>query len=166
MKTPWPNYLAYSLGGVLLLTLVSGCQRLCQAPSQEVARSITQSPWRLVRTNNPEFKNNNKYTFIIMEFAQDFSGAVKKVVNNREFENPVSVLKYNLETQSGREGTVRIEYKDAASQEGAASTKPSEVTDYRYRLDRGLSLEEVDSGYSYEFVPYQGIVDPDNSCTF
>jgi len=158
------------LAPVLALCLaMPACQKKCQPPSPERPTSITQTPWRLVSTNDPSLKSNNKYTFYVIAFAQDFSGDMKKVVNNREFETPVKTLKYNLETDSGRDGLLRIAYFDVSAQEGEEATssgEPTQTTDYTYSLSNNLTLQASRSGYSYEFVPYAGIVDPDNNCTF
>lgn len=159
--------------GVFALTLgfvFPACQRQCQPPG-EVFTTISATPWRLVSTNNPDFKNNNRFTFIIMEFGKDFSGSVKKVVNNREFETPVSLVKYNVETESGRSGTLRIAYSEVAGggeDLGGEATagEVTEITDYTYQVGRKLNLTEVKAGYTYEFVPYVGIVDPDSNCSF
>jgi len=149
------------------------CQRRCQQAAAERPTSITANPWRLVSTNDPSLKNNNKYTFYVISFAQDFSGDMKKVVNNREFETPVKTLKYNLETDNGRSGFMRVAYYDLSAgggedlgEEVQASSSPSQTTDYEYSLGTNLTLSATKSGYSYEFVPYIGIVDPDNNCTF
>lgn len=160
----------------LTLLWVAGpaCQRKCQPPSDERPTTITANPWRLVDTNDPTLaKANTKYTFYVISFAQDFSGDMKKVVNNREFETPINTLKYNLETDNGRSGFMRVAYFEVgAGAEGdiggevQAASEPSQTVDYEYTLTRELNLTASRSGYSYRFVPYVGIVDPDNNCTF
>ena len=170
------NTVRHRLFALLLLSfawsLLPGCQKKCQAPSAERPNSITSNPWRLVSTNDPSLKNNNKYTFYVIAFAQDFSGDMKKVVNNREFETPIRTLKYNLQTDTGKSGLLRIAYFEvAATEEGGTgdtttSTDPVQTTDYSYALTKNLELTASKSGYTYDFVPYVGIVDPDNNCTF
>lgn len=154
---------------LLLATLwvfLPACQRRCQ-PGGERQESITATPWRLVRTNNPDIKNNNKYTFVVFAFTEDFGGQVTKVVNNREFEEPVRVFRYNIETD-GRSGFLRIAYSEVASgnEGGNQAGQVVETTDYTYKLGRDLVLTEVRTNFYYEFVPYIGIVGPDNACEF
>ena len=95
---------------------------------------------------------------------------MKKVVNNREFETPVKTLKYAVETDNSKDGLLRIAYFDVAAQEGGAeatsSSTATQTTDYDYSLGKSLTLGATRSGYAYEFIPYVGIVDLDNSCTF
>lgn len=170
MKTLGLKSVLMTFLGLGLVLLLPACQKACQPPG-EVATTISNNPWRLIKTTNPEFKNNNRFTFIIMEFAKDFSGSVKKVVNNREFETPVSLLKYNVETDSGRSGTLRVAFSEVAGGgEGgsgeASAGEVTEITDYTYKVGRNFYLQEVKTGYTYEFVPYIGIVDPDSNCTF
>lgn len=168
MNTPRTTALSLILCWVTL-ALVSACDKKCQAPPTEIPKTITANPWRLTKTTNPSLKNNNRYTFIIMEYAPDFSGQVRKVVNNREFEQPFRSFKYNVASSSGKNGTLRIAYFEPLleGEEGQEnSAEPTEITDYRYTLGRTLNLTEVKTGYTYEFVPFVGIVDPDSNCTF
>lgn len=169
VNTPKHRFHRAFLLCLVLWLAMPACQKKCQPPAPERPTSITQNSWRLISTNDPSLKNNNKYTFYVISFAQDFSGDMKKVVNNREFETPVKTLKYNLETDSGKDGLIRIAYFDVSAEEGAeatASGEPTQTTDYDYSLGKNLVLDAKKSGYSYEFVPYVGIVDPDNNCTF
>ncbi len=162
------KHLSFILFCTLLLGV--GCQKKCQQPS-EPAKTITEKPWRLVETTNPGVKNNDRFTFIILQFERDFSGAVKRVVNNREFDKPVRVLKYNLATDNGRSGNIIIEFKNPPA-EGEGETpatgadEGTEVSEYEYSLGRDLTMTELKTGYTYYYVPYEGIIDPDENCTF
>src|SRR5688572_26920027 len=164
MNTFGRTFLILFLSTLAWVTLPA-CQKKCQQAG-EIVESITATPWRLVESNNPEMKNNNKYSFIVMSFTQDFGGDIKKVVNNREFQDPVRVFRYNIESD-GRSGFLRIAYSEVIQGEnGAEPGEVTETTDYDYKLGRDFTMTETQTGFFYRFVPYEGIVGPDNACTF
>ena len=145
-----------------------GCQKKCQPPAAQRFRFLRETPWRLVETNNPSqaYRNLTRTTFQIWEFRVNFTGDVKKVENNDEFDTPILEFKWNVDTASR---ILRIRFSTVDTGEGEEGQSTSEVvgtTDYYYELSNELNLQEVRRGYTYRFVPFQGVVDPDNDCTF
>ncbi len=171
MATPIFRFLPLAL---LLTSFFWGvsCGRKCQQSDPTPLKTITGTEWRLIRTSNPQMSEEvNNYTFIIMQFRTDFEGSVFRVINNKRYDNPVFVFDYNVESR-GRNGYLRVEYSTVPSGDpntDAATTSPSTEKfpgDYEYVLSSKLTLTETNTGYTYEFVHFLGIVDPDNNCTF
>ena len=163
----------------VILVLLSGlhCNKKCQPPSAEVPKSITANVWRLISSTSPQTsKNLSKYTFPIMTFKTDFSGDLLRVEKNTQFEKPFSLFTYSLKTDSGREGSMTVVYfdpppdsdKTEGTKKASDAPDPSNLKgiDYDYRLSKQLTLIERQTGYTYEFVPFVGVVDPDSTCSF
>lgn len=151
------------------LLMMSACgTKKCQQPATEKFKTIADQPWRLVETTNsaPEFKVLSNTTFLVFEFTKDYKGSVKKVENNSEYETPIQTFRFNIDPD---QGLLRIQYQTAPAdgqEEGAkAATSGGEIVDYDYELGRELEMTD-DKGAYYRFVPYSGIIAPDEKCTF
>lgn len=151
---------------ILLVVITTACgTKKCQAPATEKFKHITDTPWRLVETTDPgdAFEALSNTTFLVFEFTLDYKGTVKKVENNAEYEVPVLVFKYNVDPDNGR---IRAQFT-APSEEGSTSTQSGgTIVDYDYDLGREFEMVNSKSGYYYRYVPYNGIIAPDDKCTF
>ena len=91
---------------------------------------------------------------------------MKKVENNTEYQNPVITFNYNIDPDSKM---IRAEFltapsQDSTSQQAVQST--GTIVDFDYELGRELELTDVKTGAYYRFVPYTGIITPDEKCSF
>lgn len=159
--------LILSLGMGLCLV---ACQKKCQQPATEKFKTITATEWRLVETTDPEVaKKLNNTNFLIYSFGKNYTGAINAVQNNDKYDTPVYTFKYQIDPDNS---LIRMKFSATApDSEGGDGTQQaqaddSEPTDYIYDLGRELELTDDNSGRYYRFVPFQGIVDPDNNCTF
>lgn len=137
------------------------CGRQCQpATETQSFRSLVETPWRLVQSSDPQVSRNlTNFNFLILTFGRNNTGDIKRVVDNDQFETPVQTLVWVPDVASG---TLRIQYTSAgSSQAGDAGT-----FDYRYTLNRQLEMIDIGKGYTYRYVPFRGIVDPDTVCSF
>ena len=152
---------------LIALTFVAmvGCDKKCQKPAEESFKTITNQKWRMVETTdpNPAFKSLGKYSFLIWEFGLDMTGTVNVVRNNKEFKDAVLTFDYTVDKDSG---IIRAAFAETTLNEGTEATEELEPVEYSYELGRELELYESGKGYYTRFVPYQGIVEPDNTCTF
>jgi hypothetical protein len=99
----------------------------------------------------------DNYNFLIVTFNRNFTGEIKRVVDNDQYDTPVQTLVWSPNVTSR---TVRIQYTSSSGTTGDNGT-----VDYRYTL--GRQLEMVDnSGHYYRYVPFRAVVDPDTVCTF
>jgi hypothetical protein len=161
-----------------------GCNKKCQAPPSNPFTTFTGTDWRLIDTTKPGMANQvDKFNTVILSFTTNFEGGLKTLVNNNESESAVCSLKYNVQS-SGGSGRLTIQYRDpstgqnAQGQPGSSGTsgngqttagtcpEPPNPIDYTYNLSNSLTLTEVNTGYTYNYVPFQGIVNPDDNCTF
>ena len=160
-----------------LVWLLASCGKKCQPPPQQTFTTITGTEWRLISTSNPRMsKDVNRFSFVTMTFKSEFEGEMIKVLNNKRYDTPIFTFVYNLQSDTGRTGMLRIQYSTVpADSNGDGTANPaaiptpsavSQPTDYTYSLKTGLTLTEAKTGYVYEFVPFVGIVDPDSTCTF
>lgn len=160
-----------------LALFLGACQKKCQQPATEKFKTITGQEWRLIETNDPDkgFKGLNNTTFLIWSFSKNYTGSITKVLNNDKYDTPVFTLKYQIDPE---QQLIRMLMEPTDSGAGA-STDPAaggtdtqaqpattaDPVDYTYDLGRDLTLTDAHGRY-YHFVPFQGIVDPDNTCTF
>ena len=170
------NLIHSILALVTSLITVACLEKKCQRPAEQSFNSLTDAEWRLVETNdpNPNFKKLNNTTFFIFTFAKNYTGAVNNVINNDKYDNPVRTFKYNIDPASN---LIRIKYEIPTSDGGSGASSPDGADpstapdntppiDYVYELKRDLTLTNSFNGAYYRFVPFTGIVDPDNQCTF
>lgn len=153
-----------------LALMMVGCMKKCPVP-KERQPNITATEWRLVETSDPDpdYQNNvSKFTFVIFRFGQDFNGDVKKVVNNTLYDAPIRTFAYDVEPSSN---FLRVKYafpegaeKKDSTQSDSTSTGDDPI-DYYYDLGRQLVLTSQE-GYRYRFVPFTGILSPDEVCEF
>ncbi len=152
---------------ILLALVTSACgMKKCQAPATQKFTSIVGQPWRLVETTDPgdSFQALSNTTFLVFEFTNDYKGSVKKVENNAEYEVPVLVFKYNIDPESQ---SIRAQFSSPEAEASTTSTQSGgNIIDYDYELGRELELTNAKSGYYYRYVPYNGIIAPDDKCTF
>ncbi len=151
------------LGKYLFLIALAplACGRLCQSGTETQSfRSLAETPWRLAQSSDPQVSRTlTNFNFLIVTFARNNTGDIKRVLDNDQYETPVQTLVWVPDVANG---TLRIQYTSAGSTEaGDAGT-----FDYRYTLNRQLEMTDKATGYTYRYVPYKGIVDPDTVCTF
>jgi hypothetical protein len=129
--------------------------------------TVTANPWRLVKTSDPDLQSNvTCFTFLIFTFNLNMTGDVKLVQNNTQYEAPVRTFVYSVDTASE---TIRIKYAypGDASANGASTQSGSgdAPVDYGYNIQtKKLQLVEP-SGANMDFVPFTGIIAPDDSKT-
>ena len=154
------------LVALLAIITLSGClAKKCPIP-QERQKSITLA-WRLVATDDPDFNGLNKYTFPIFTFNQDFTGDVKVVQNNTQYENPVRLLNYDIDSE---QKLLRIQFSfpngsGSSSSTNSGNERNNDIREYSYQLGRTLELVR-DDGTFYKLVPFTGILSPDDICEF
>lgn len=152
------------LGAIFSLT---GClTKTCPVPLERQP-FITSTPWRLVSTNDTDFGGLNKYSFAVYTFNQDFTGKMQVVQNNTLYEDPVRLLAYDVDSA---QKLIRIQYafpagKGGSSSSGGSGASGNDVVEYSYKLGRTLVLISEDGTY-YNFVPYTGVISPDDTCEY
>ena len=131
------------LVALLASITLSGClMKKCPIP-QERQKSITMA-WRLVATDDPDFNGLNKYTFPIFNFNQDFTGDVKVVQNNTQYEKPVRLLNYDIDSE---QKLLRIQFafpngsgssgsNNSGSQGNSGNQSNNDVREYSYQLGK------------------------------
>lgn len=153
---------------VLGLSLFLGaCGKKCQQPATEKFNTLSATEWRMVETTDKDFKGLNNTTFLIFTFGKNYKGAVNKVLNNDKYDTPIYTFQYQIDPDGG---LMRIKFEsplgEGASTDGSQTQASGmDPIDYSYELGRELEMTDS-SGRYYRFVPFQGIVDPDNACTF
>lgn len=153
-----------------IVLFLGACQKKCQQPASEKFNTISATEWRLVETTDPDFKGLNNTTFLIFSFGKNYTGAVNKVLNNDKYDTPVFTFLYQVDPD---QNLLRIQYQEVVPEPDPAtgSTTPPQQppaldpVDYTYELGRELEMTNSNGRY-YRFVPFQGIVDPDNLCSF
>lgn len=153
----WMQLLA--LGWFLTQSL--GCGAKCQQPPSQPYTTITATDWRLVTTNNPQpqYKNISNTSTIILTFRANFQGEVDSLQDNNR--QPALGLTYSVQNSNSSSGQVKVSYFPLSDpSQGNGSTT------YNYTLNTELDLVETGTGYTYRFVPFQGIVLPDQVCSF
>jgi hypothetical protein len=148
----------------------SACAVNCQ-PAGAPLTTITNQQFRLISSSDPTLQNVTNTNFITITFSANYTGQVQKVQNNNLFNNPALVFSYNIDPNSN---TLKIQYSTPPTndQSGGGSSSDSGGTQvgppktYNYTLNTGLTLTDTTSGYVYQWVPFQGIVLPDQQCTF
>mgnify|MGYP005858304053 CR=1 FL=1 len=158
---------------VLTVTLAtSGCgmnslfQRSCQPPSGPV-RNLEDATWRLTFTNNPAQRYRQYdfiYSFEIWAFDRQFGFNVKRVVRNRQFNQPIQVGNYDTD---GR-GLLVLRLQSPGSSDGENETPPQDLGTSRFQYSLGTKLELLDlrTGHIYRFHQFTGVVSPSQACVF
>jgi len=152
-----------------LTGLGTSCQKRCQAPAEAPFETITATPWRLVKTSNTDViplneggnlisKFDGRLDFLIFEFTESpAAGEVRQVENNEELETPVLLIDiFRADPDTGELAIRYVSPIDGSTQ----------VEIYDYDLDIELNLRERRTGFTYEFLPFTGVVPPDSNCTF
>ena len=161
MCTPKGQSRIWAIGLLLLLTLVTGCNKKCQQPAEAIPTSFTATDggvdqWRVAPGSQIGTLEVDNYNFLIFQFSTDFTGAVYEVNNNSQNETPSLTFVYDVDPDFNE---LLIEFQPVNG-EPVAST-------YKYDLGREFELvEQGGSGTYLRMIPFQGIVDPDKSCTF
>jgi hypothetical protein len=162
----YTNKLAFLAVAILSL---AACSKPCQPIGGTITSLVNEKGFRLISTTNPNITVNN-YTTLVMQFTNSFGGTLKKLQDNVLFN--VYTIRYNINYQTK---TLAIEYTPVAggNTDGTNMSGGSGVTvvHYRYAMTTHLILTDLDHGnQTYDFVPYQGVIDPTNSltqdCTF
>jgi len=164
-----PNFIRAWIQLIILAPLalmMVGCMKKCQVPTEKQT-SVSATEWRMVESTDPDpdiQDNLSKFTFFIFRFGQDFQGDVKAVINNTQYDNPVRTFTFDVDTNSK---TLLIKYafpqgSESSSQGNSEGDKP---VAYSYSLGRQLELVGQNGSY-YRFVPFTGILSPDDTCSF
>ena len=161
---------------ILVLALSSfmiGCTKKCPTSTEKIS-SIVSTPFRLVASTDPdpEIQNNlSNFTFLVFTFAQNFTGDVKLVLDNTQYDTPVKTFIYNIDPASKQ---LIIKYADPTSSSavgdpaGGDAPGPTGGNDpvfYSYQLGRDLEINSEQGDY-YRFVPFTGFLNPVDTCTF
>jgi hypothetical protein len=167
MNTVGTNLRGFLRGstGLLLAFLLSSCGApKCQAPATQSFKTLAETQWRLVATNDKSVTGLDKYNFLIYNFARNFSGNIQQVRYNDLFETPYKSFTWNINKEAGQ---LTLRYQDAPPAEGAPATQRQGPTDvlYGYELNREFRINDQ-RGNFYRFVPFTGVVDPDLTCDF
>jgi hypothetical protein len=165
------KYRGLVIGLSALLLVSTGCQKLCQQPATQAFTSITQTQWRLVSTTDPKVSPNlTNFTFLIWTFSTNFTGQILKVINNEQYNNPVFTFQFNVDPSSN---IILIDYQTPATattnangQATAGTPTDNGTFQYTYSLNVTLDLNDTTEGYTYHFVPFEGVVNPDEACSF
>ncbi len=177
MTTQKKTIKGFFISSCLLLLIVAplalamvGCAKKCPV-SLEKQTSVTATEWRLVESTDPDpdiQDNLSLFTFLVFRFGQDFSGDIKLVLNNTQYDQPVRTFIYDVDPNSKQ---LEIKYAFSQGQGGQDSNAGNNQNGgdspifYSYELGRSLELTS-DQGYYYRFVPFTGILAPDETCTF
>lgn len=76
--------------------------------------------------------------------------------------SPALGLAYNVSNAAASSGLMKMTLYDLNN----PSSANGQVTEYSYTLSNELHLTETKTGYYYRFVPFLGIVHPDQVCQF
>ncbi|NBX68300.1 MAG: hypothetical protein EBR01_04970 [Proteobacteria bacterium] len=153
-----------------LALMMVGCMKKCQIP-KERQTSVTATEWRLVESTDPTpliQQNTDKYSFFVFRFGQDFTGDVKVVNGNKQFDTPFQTFEYYIDPQSK---TLEVAYSNPTGDNGGTEGQNTQQSSsggsmfYYYSLGRELELTS-NQGYYYRLVPFTGIVSPDDTCEF
>lgn len=152
----------------LALLYTPGCQQRCQPPATQRIKNLSETGWRLVETTDQAVKGLDNYNFLIYTFARNFSGDVKQVRFNDQFETPFKTFNWNIVN-----GQLVIRYASIAppsttgTQGSGSPSTQRNASDAYYNYSINHELEMIDGrGNYYRFVPFQGVVDPDTNCKF
>ncbi|MBI1860862.1 MAG: hypothetical protein HYR96_08090 [Deltaproteobacteria bacterium] len=161
---------------ILAVALLAACQgRRCQAPPEQPFQTFVGTQWRLVSTTDPgpNFSNLSSTNFMIFTFNRDFTGDIKRVENNALSNVPVANILYNVDPSDQR---IRMQITQNTAQVPAdgsstppqttSSTAAAKTLDFRYSLNNEFELTATNSGFQYRFVPFTGVINPDQQCTF
>ncbi len=164
---------------ILALLLVSMLLPACGKKCQQVTtpfKYLSDTPWRLAETTDPSktFRALNNYTFPVFSFTLNFRGDVKTVINNEQFDSALCNLAYQVDPGGN---AVKIKFSEGAGATPNQGADPNQTTSlpncpfkdtigYTYKVGRSLELTDQKSGNYYRFVPFLGIIQPDDVCTF
>lgn len=162
---------------IVLSLLLAGCQqKRCQAPPEQPFQTFVGTQWRLVSTTDPgpNFKTLTQTNFLIFTFNRDFTGDIKSVGNNAQSNVPIATLIYRVDSESRliqaqiTQNTVTVPPADGSTpNETPQSVAPkSSTVNFNYTLSREFGLTDSRSGFYYRFVPFLGVINPDQQCTF
>ena len=167
----------FKLAALVFGLALFGCQQTkkCQPPAEQQFATFTETPWRLVSTTdpNPSFRQLSLFNFFIITFRRNFTGDFKRVENNEQYETPVASFTYQLDSSNKRiraeitQNTVSAQPNPAPDGTPALpQTRPASIVDYLYTLNREFTLQGTNTGFIYRFVPFVGVVNPDQECSF
>lgn len=163
MRRQLRNAALFSL--LSLVVWLPACQKKCQQNTQRLTTFVDQE-FRLVQTNDPKIsKDLTNTNFLIFSFKIDYTGAVSRVEDNSRYNNPTSLIRYNVDPA---QKLIKVIYYNPP-EEGSTSPLGEQIGKehiYQYQLGTEFLLREVGTPYGYRFVPFQGVVRPDDQCTF
>jgi len=158
------------LCAVPILALVlstTACQKLCQPPPSQPFKSVTETDWRLISSNDPDVSSSlSNFTFLIWHFDSTFNGTINAVQNNVKDDVPVKTFNWNPNPDTH---VMEITFfgRGTTDAQGNAQPGASEgTTYYQYDLGSTLTLYDTTRGYTYSFVQFTGSVSPDINCHF
>ena len=158
---------------LVLTSFLVGCQKKCPIPKDKQT-SVTSTPWRMIYTSDPDplFQKNLdsdgefKYTFLVWTFTNTFSGDIKLVQNNTQYDQAQRTFVFDIDTHS-QQMVIKFAQPTAVDISGQPTTSGAGETPILYSYQLGRTLDLINQqGYEYKFVPFTGIVAPDDTCTF
>lgn len=148
-----------------LVVFLPACQKKCQQNTERLTTFVDKE-FRLVQTNDPQIsKDLTNTNFLIFSFKIDYTGQISRVEDNSRYNNPAKLMRYNVDPERK---LIRVQYYDppAENSNSAVGDPVGGVHTYTYSLSNEFVLREIGSSYGYRFVPFQGVVRPDDQCTF
>jgi hypothetical protein len=154
-----------------LVFLATGCQMKCQQLTEQLT-SLSDKELRMAETTDPTVRDLTNTNFITMSFFNNYTGEVHKVQNNNRFNAAALVFTYNVNPD---QKTLKIQYSTPATEDNGSGSGSGGSSGgdpvgnpkvYTYTLSNQLMLTDTTSGFTYRFVPFEGIVKPDQKCTF
>lgn len=158
MNTVFKFYVVRILSLIGLLFLLSGCfAKSCQQLPTQRIQSITETEWRLVFTNDPNTASRlNNYNFTILSFTDSFDMQITSVKNNQQSGTPEVIGNYNVLAD---QPVIVAELEDFQGNSLGTTT-------WAFTLNRKLELTDMNTGATFIFYPFEGIVKPDFQCEF
>lgn len=161
-----------SLRFVAMLTVAvttSGCgqlfQRSCQ-PGSAAVRNLEDATWRLTFTNNPGQRYRQydfMYSFEILSFDRQFGFNIKRVVRNRQFNQPIQQGTYD----TNGSGLLVMQFQNVTGGEnGEQQTSNAGTSQFDMSLGSRLTLRDRKTGYIYRYHQFVGVVSPSTACVF
>lgn len=147
-----------------MVVWLPACQKKCQQNTERLTTFVDKE-FRLVQTNDPKIsKDLTNTNFLIFSFKIDYTGAISRVEDNSRYNNPTSLIRYNVDPERK---LIKVRYYNPPTEEGAqVGEQIGNEHTYQYQLSTEMTLREIGTSYGYRFVPFQGVVRPDEQCSF
>ncbi len=153
MRTAFRHSIRSTLIFFIAILTLCACERRCQQLPEQPFQSVSDTEWRLVRSTARGDEGLDAFNFYILKLDQAMTIEIYYVRNNRRDPEPTYYGSYYVPS----EGVIIAELQTAQSS-GAQSVQ--------YQFDLSNRLYLYAGGATMEFYPFEGIVKPDNLCTF